>query len=361
MNDLPEDPLRDPATSPANEQDDTRAPVPGAADQQPLATNTVELSPPHPPLSPAPFAGPSPDSPASPYVQPSAPSPGEPLLFQSFVQPVVRPPARIPHFGHLCLLAGIVGAAYVCMVSLLLLAVHFHLFGLKLATITSTTNIRVILASETVLYLFAFAISFAVFPLLWHERFFTGVQWRGAVALERFWALAAAALGCAALAAVDEITMPGPKNAPIEEMLRAPGAAWLMFGFGITIAPFSEELLFRGFLLPSLCTAWDWAAEKITGSPARLPDTYGHPQWSLIAMIAASILTSIPFALLHVAQQGHALGPFLLLIVVSLVLCAVRLKTRSLAASTLVHSCYNFIIFSIALIGSSGFRHFDKM
>jgi uncharacterized protein len=40
----------------------------------------------------------------------------------------------------------------------------------------------------------------------------------------------------------------------------------------------------------------------------------------------------------------------------------VRLKfTRSLAASTLVHACYNFIIFSLALIGTGGFRHLDKM
>jgi uncharacterized protein len=78
-------------------------------------------------------------------------------------------------------------------------------------------------------------------------------------------------------------------------------------------------------------------------------------------MAVASVLTSIPFALLHVDQQGHALGPFLLLILVSLVLCTVRLKTRSLAASTLVHACYNFIIFSLALIGTGGFRHFDKM
>jgi hypothetical protein len=78
-------------------------------------------------------------------------------------------------------------------------------------------------------------------------------------------------------------------------------------------------------------------------------------------MAVASVLTSVPFALLHVQQQGHSLGPFLLLIVISLILCAVRLKTRSLAASTLVHASYNFIIFSLALIGTGGFRHFDRM
>ena len=78
-------------------------------------------------------------------------------------------------------------------------------------------------------------------------------------------------------------------------------------------------------------------------------------------MVIASIATSLPFALLHAEQQGHSLGPFLLLITVSMILCAVRLKTRSLAASTLVHACYNFLIFSIMLISTGGFRHFDKL
>jgi len=29
--------------------------------------------------------------------------------------------------------------------------------------------------------------------------------------------------------------------------------------------------------------------------------------------------------------------------------------------STLVHACYNFILFSTAMIASGGFQHFDKM
>ena len=135
----------------------------------------------------------------------------------------------------------------------------------------------------------------------------------------------------------------------------------MMFAFGVTLAPFFDEMFFRGFLLPSLCTAWDWTTEKITDISPRPLDANGHPQWSLPAMIVASILTSLPFALLHVEQQGKSLGPFVLIIVVSLVLCAVRLKTRSLAASTLVHATYNFFIFTLALIGTGGFRHFDKM
>jgi hypothetical protein len=173
--------------------------------------------------------------------------------------------------------------------------------------------------------------------------------------------LFAIAGGCIVLAMIDDWLLPGPKNAPIDDMFRSPGAAWMMFGFGITFAPFFEEIGFRGFLLPALATAWDWVTERSTGKPASPLDANEHPQWSISSMVAASIATSLPFALMHAEQTGWAPGPFVLLMSVSLILCAVRLKTRSLAASTLVHACYNFIIFSFALISSGGFRHLDKM
>jgi hypothetical protein len=305
-------------------------------------------------------AWPSRSIPAEPAYTPNETPAAEPLLFQSWAQPPVRTPARIPNFGHLCLLLllGVIG--FVCTVVLVLLAIHFHLFGWE-RTLKSASDVRLILASEAILYLFTFGFSLLVFPLFWKESFFAGIQWRGTVALNRFRPLVGAALICLGLAALDGTLMPGPSNAPIETMLRAPGAAWLMFGFGITIAPFFEEMFFRGFLLPALCTAWDWAIEQVNHKPAPPLDANGHPQWSIPAMVVASVLTSLTFALVHVAQQGHSLGPFLLLIVVSLILCAVRLKTRSLASSTLVHACYNFLIFSLALIGTGGFRHLDKI
>jgi hypothetical protein len=169
------------------------------------------------------------------------------------------------------------------------------------------------------------------------------------------------ALGCFALAVLDELLLPGPPNAPIDEIFRSPGAAWLMFGFGVTLAPLFEEIFFRGFLLPGLATACDWAGERFTHQSPRPLDENGHPQWSVSAMVIASIATSLPFALMHAEQTGKSLGPFLLLITVSLVLCFVRLRTRSLAASTMVHACYNFVLFFSMLVGTGGFRHLENM
>lgn len=391
MNDFPEDEPREPATksgpvSGTGPVDEVVSPAsaparpsdgegPGgsvraeltSADLAPVAATPVETAPPAPtspvlssPASDPIFLSNAPPS-ALPISQPSQLPVSEPQLFQYYSQLPARPPARIPHFGHVAMLIPIGGVAFICTIAALFFPMRLHWFGWSLNTQAAATNVSLLLASEAILYLVTFAISFFVFPHFWNKSFFAGLQWRGAVAVQRFWTLAATALGCAGLAALDEVLMPGPSNAPIEKLMSSPQAAWLMFGFGVTIAPFFEEMFFRGFLLPALCTAWDWAGEKIAHRPPPLLDANDHPQWSFPAMAVGSVLTSLPFAGLHVDQQGHALGPFLLLILVSLILCTVRLKARSLAASTLVHACYNFIIFSLALIGTGGFRHFDKM
>ena len=101
--------------------------------------------------------------------------------------------------------------------------------------------------------------------------------------------------------------------------------------------------------------------EKAAGKTALPVAANGSPQGSLAAMIFASIATSVPFALMHAEQTAWSLGPFLLLVCVSLVLCWARLATRSLAASVLVHATYNLLLFSLMLWGTSGFKHLDNM
>jgi len=267
---------------------------------------------------------------------------------------------RIPHFGHLLLLIPLIGISFIIAIIILLAGVHFHLFGVS-SVQQSATDIHYLLGSEAILYIVTFACCLLIFPLFWHKSLLAGLQWNGATALRLRWRLVSAAAVCLLLALVNGEFMPGPTNAPIEKILQVPGAAWILFGFGITFAPFFEETFFRGFLLPALATAYDWFAEATSGEPRRPLGENGHPQWSLSAMVVASIVTSIPFAALHAQQTGYSIGPFLLLICVSLVLCAVRLSTRSLAASVTVHACYNFLLFSLMLIGTAGFRHLDKM
>jgi membrane protease YdiL (CAAX protease family) len=75
------------------------------------------------------------------------------------------------------------------------------------------------------------------------------------------------------------------------------------------------------------------------------------------AMIFGSVVTSAIFALFHFSQNGSVLAPMVLIFGVSLVLCAVRLATRSLAASTLTHATYNFTLFLVMAVSTHGFQH----
>ena len=284
---------------------------------------------------------------------------GEPTLFESFAQPEVIPPTRIPHLGHLFVLAALALVGLLLAGGLSVLALHYHLFGVSTFD-RANSDIHYTLGSMAMLYLTTFAGCLIVFPLFWHKSFFAGIAWNGATAL-RFWGrLIGAAFVCFLLALFNPWLIPGPTDAPIDKIFRVPGAAWLLFGFGVTFAPFFEEITFRGFLLPAICTAYDWIGEKMQHTPSPPLGFDGQPQWSMRAMVVGSILTSLPFALMHGEQTGYSIGPFLLLVGVSLVLCWAR-SARSLAASVLVHASYNFMLFFLMLLGTGGFRHLDKM
>ncbi len=52
--------------------------------------------------------------------------------------------------------------------------------------------------------------------------------------------------------------LPIPKTLPIDDFFRTSADVWLVRSFGTFLAPVFEELAFRGFLLPSLASAYDW-------------------------------------------------------------------------------------------------------
>ena len=329
----------------------------GAAEEIPNAESPIDGGQ---PFDPAPAAPLSSDPIYSLGEAQSTEAGAEPELFQSFSAPEVRPFERIPNFGHLCLLALLTVFGVLCAGLLTRVALAHHFFGISTMQ-GAIEDIHYELGAECVLYLFTLAACLIIFPMVWHKSFFAGVQWNFATAMRLKWRLLSAAGSCFLLALINGVLIPGPSNTPIDQIIRAPGAAWILFGFGITFAPFFEETLFRGFLLPALCTAFDWTAEKINHQTALPLLENGHPQWSIAAMATASVATSVPFALMHAQQTGWSFGPFCLLLGVSLVLCAVRLSTRSLASSVLVHASYNFMLFLIMMVGTSGFRHLDKM
>jgi uncharacterized protein len=280
-------------------------------------------------------------------------------FFETYAQTAPRPP-RFPNIADVVAMCILLIFGWLVSSGATYAALHVHLFHVYTEK-QALNDVYYTLGAQVVWYLITLLFWALLFPRIWATGFWKGLEWRARAALRLKWQLGSAAMVCFVLAVVDGILLPGPKEAPIDQVFRMPGAAWVLFGFGVTLAPLIEETIFRGFLLPALCTAWDWSMEHIQHRPAPRPDAHGNTTWTLPARISGSVLTSIPFAAMHGYQTGYSLGPFVLLVGVSLVLCWVRLSTRSVAASTVVHACYNLLLFALMIWGTGGFRHLDKL
>jgi hypothetical protein len=264
---------------------------------------------------------------------------------------------------------------------------------------------------EALIYAVAAGASFLIFPLFWGRSFGQGVHWRAFIVRRRLWLVVGIGVVTSVVVQLLSNFLPIPKELPIDKFFTHPLGVWLIAIFGVTVAPAFEELAFRGFLLPSLASAWDWVMQRARTPRELLSEAAAHqptesdwqqqaaiytslppagasvvhhlgteedsgggsqhypehgsapsdPHWSWPAIVFATIITSIGFALLHGAQLAHSFAPLAVLFAVSVVLCATRLRFHSLAASTLVHSMYNATIFVMLFIGTDGFRHLDKL
>jgi len=240
------------------------------------------------------------------------------------------------------------------------LAEYFHWFGIRnLDAAAKSTPAN--LGTELAVYGIALGAAIPFFRMVWGKGFFAGLHWGWGRAFRLRYGLFAVAFGCNLLALLVNLVLKFPEKAPIDKMFATTADAWMLAGFGVVVAPFFEEMIFRGFLLPAVATAWDWFVERATGAEPRELDEEGNPQWSAGAMVFAALTVSAPFAWIHSEQVGAAWGPLVLLYCVSLALCAVRLAARSLAASTLTHSAYNLMLFALMFAQTDGFRHMDTM
>jgi membrane protease YdiL (CAAX protease family) len=221
---------------------------------------------------------------------------------------------------------------------------------------------RLLTIASMTTYLLALGMAFFAMPVFWQRPFAEGVEWNwGNV---RWW-LAAAGLGMGFAAQGLTVFFPVPKDLPIDKIFRNPAAIWFLAFFGVVIAPLFEEVVFRGFLLPAIAIAVDWMRLPRGPEPIvaleNLQAWRAGTEYSRAALVAASVLTSVLFALIHGQQLEWTWSAMSLLFVVSLVLCAVRLRMQSVAASTVVHGCYNLSVFVSLFVATDGFRHLDKV
>jgi uncharacterized protein len=274
--------------------------------------------------------------------------------------PEQDPPHRIPHLGHALLFLAIAGLLLLLTQIIFVGASHpTPIQSQNPAKLQTDISPKLLVASEASTYLVTLAISWFLFPVLWKRSFPDGIAANPDAARRNALKLIpiGLALSFTIQAASSLATL--PKNIPMDDFFRTPSDVWIITLFGTLLAPLFEEVLFRGFLLPAIAIAYDWLS--LPRTPAARDLWNSTNKITLPAYIFSAVLTSILFTALHGQQVAYAWPVLILLFCVSLVLTAIRLRLRSVLASTLVHASYNFTIFLIAFIATDGYRHLDKM
>jgi membrane protease YdiL (CAAX protease family) len=270
--------------------------------------------------------------------------------------PPAEPPVRIPHLGHAALFLAIAGV-FLLLVQLLLLG--FNHPAAIAGKAAGGMSPKFLVGSEALSYLATLAVSFFIFPLLWKRPFAEGIQANPDAARRN--ALRLIPIGLILSVSVQAISslISLPKNIPMDDFFRTPSDVWLIAAFGTLLAPLFEEVLFRGFLLPAFAIAYDWLS--LPRTPAAYQQWRSNNKLTRPSLVFSAVLTSILFAALHGQQTAFTWPVLVLLFCVSLVLSYVRLRLRSVMASTLIHVSYNATIFVFAFIVTDGFRHLDKI
>jgi membrane protease YdiL (CAAX protease family) len=268
-------------------------------------------------------------------------------------------PPRTPHIGHaiffFAFALGTISAAQLAAIGIAHLMPAYHALPLS----DLARHPRVTIFSSMIAYTVVLALSVLIFPVVWQRSFADGISWNaGAVHHKWRWlvplgvALSLASAGCESFLSI-------PKKLPVDKFFASQADLWLVSILGTLLAPVFEEICFRGFLLPAIAIAWDWLA--LPRTPEARDRWRSTNTLSSTGLLVGTVLTSIAFAALHGKQLSFTLGPLVVLFFVSLALCAVRIRLRSVAASSLVHASYNGFLFVITFLSTDGYRHLAKL
>lgn len=278
-----------------------------------------------------------------------------PLEPVPLVEPAPPPPRLIPNIGHTLVFFALLVPAFIggWLVTFGILRLTIHAASTQTAILRVGHEVRYAITAQAVAYGIQWALAALVFSLWWGRSLARGVHWN--IAAAGRWLLRLALLGIATglVITLAGNFLPMPKAPPIlKDLTNSTVGAWMLMAFGVTLAPLTEELAFRGFLLPSLVNVFRWFERRGTMSESAV---------RAIGVPIAIVLTSIPFAMVHAQQVSGSWGPLLLIGMVSVILCIIRLVTDSVAAGFVVHACYNLTLFAGLLVQTDGFRHLDKL
>jgi len=170
------------------------------------------------------------------------------------------------------------------------------------------------LVFQSFMYVFLVGALYLVIAWRYGEPFWSALGWTFPIPHALLLLIAGPALTIA-LSALGVILHAPMDGSQIELLIKSRASLAAVILFGVVLAPIFEEMLFRGFLFPLLARSLG--------------------PWLGI------LLTAVPFALLHGAQNHWAWQPVVLIGVAGVVFGYVRYKTGSTTAAFLMHSAYN--------------------
>jgi membrane protease YdiL (CAAX protease family) len=177
---------------------------------------------------------------------------------------------------------------------------------------------------QALLDILIFLFIYFTITLKYNSSFFESIKW---TPKKRYRVTSFLPIGVLlALAVVAASTLfPTPSEPPLEKLLRIPLAAFLFAALGVSVAPFVEELIFRGFVYP--------VVERRLGRTV------------------AVVTTALLFSGVHVSQLWGSWPAIVLITVVGFTLSIIRAHTDSLYPSFIIHLSYNSTICLLFLVG----------
>lgn len=260
-------------------------------------------------------------------------TPNEQLPAQPAPRPWSLAPEPEPVFGLLEVFFAFVTmllAVLFCGALAIVIAQHTSTFG-RLRPTELALEPRVLLPAQFVAYSLLLAALWRLFSHHYRIGFFRALSWQWPARWSRFLAFGVL---LAIIVQLASHWLPTPPELPIDKLMRTSLDAWLMSVFGVLIAPFVEEVLFRGMLFPALA--------RRTG------------------VLFSLIITSALFGATHAQQLAGAWVQITLIMLVGALLTAVRWRYHSLASSTLVHMGYNGTLFAAIFVQTHAFTHLSQ-
>ena len=189
-----------------------------------------------------------------------------------------------------------------------------------------------LLALQTVFYGLVLVYTYILVAVSHSQPFWAMLRWRRMTAWKTLTCLAGGAFLTLAIAVLPPV-LPDTNQFPLENLFNSRAAAYAIGVFAILVAPFMEEMIFRGIL-------------------------FGIFE-SQVGLRFAILMTAILFGGLHVPEYWGAWNHMFLIFLVGLVFSLARGMSGSLAPSVFLHVGYNASMMVALFLSTQHFRNLN--